>query len=185
MRDDEIQDAIKQPLDLLVISDSICKYLKLDLINPARENKLTCRPGAKIPEVRQALISIQSQYQINKLVIHVMTNQIPDETPEDIARQMIEFIDEIKSNMPETELFISSVLPKCHWTWLKGINCLNKIIWDACISHNFYVIQHLNFVNRGRINIDLFCDDALHLSHLGVKQMGMDIKNYLGRYRAN
>ena len=183
--DDEIQDMIKQPLDLLVISDSICKHLKLDLINPGRENKLICRPGAKIAEVRQALVSIQSQYQINKLVIHLMTNNIPNEAPEDIARQMVDFIDEIKSNMPETKLFISSVLPKCHWTWLEGINCLNKIIWDACISRNVYVIQHLNFANRGRIIIDLFCDDKLHLSHLGVKQMGMDIKNYLRGYRAN
>ena len=107
--DDDYEDNennLKQPLDTLLISDSICKHINLDLINPGKSNKLVCCPGAKISEIREALIGQFTHYTTKNLVIHVMTNHVPKESPDKIASEMLEFIDEIKSNMPKSNLYI-------------------------------------------------------------------------------
>ena len=174
---EEDENPIKEPLDMLVISDSICRHLNVDLVNPGSKNKLICRPGAKIDEIRSALINFEAHYAINKLVIHVMTNNIPDEAPEEIAREMSEFIDDIKTNMPRTKLFVSLVLPKYHPSWLKGINRLNALIFNASRRLDFHVIQHPQFAERGHVNDALFAGDRLHLNRLGIKQLGVDIKH--------
>ena len=176
---EDSESTLKQPLDFLFIGDSICKHLSVDLVNPGGQNKLICRPGAKIPEIREALSSIHTQYKVDKLAVHVATNHIPQETPRDVARELIEFIDEIKSNMPETHLFISLILPKFNHHWLKGINCINREIVDASLRMDFDIIQHPYFSSRGHINDSLLANDGVHLSRLGVKQFGMDIKRGL------
>ena len=177
--DDNHGNTVKEPLDMLVISDSICRHLDVNLVNPGGKNKLICRPGAKIEEIRNALINFEAHYDINKLVVHVMTNHIPDEAPADIAREMLDFIKDIKTNMPKTKLFISLALPKINASWLEGINCLNSQIFDARHRCGFHVIQHPYFAERGYINEALLAGDKIHLSRLGVKQLGVDIKHCL------
>ena len=175
---DDIEDenSVKQPLDMLILSDSICRHLNVDLINPGGSNKHICRPGAKIDELKDALINFESHYEVGKLVVHVMTNHIPEETPTDIAREMLEFVKDIKLNMPVTKLFVSLVLPKHNPGWLEGINCLNQQIYNASRKMGFDVIQHPNFAGRGCINSDLLARDGIHLSRQGIKQLGVDFK---------
>ena len=177
--DIENEKVIKEPLDMLIISDSIGRHLNVDLINPGGKNKLICRPGAMIEEIQNALINIESQYDIATLVIHVMTNHIPDEEPAEIAKEMLEFLDDIKLNMPNTNVFVSLVLPKINSFWLRGINCLNKKIFDAHSRYGFNVIQHPHFASTGHINEALLARDLIHLSRDGVKQLGVDIKRSL------
>ena len=129
------------------------------------------------------MVNFESQYDIDKLVVHVMTNNIPDETPAEIAREMLQFIEDIKVNMPKTKLFISLVLPKYNRSWLEGINCLNTKIFDASRRIGFHAIQHPYFAGRGDINEALLAGDKIHLSRLGVKQLGVDIKFNLGNYQ--
>ena len=170
-----------QPLDLLIVSDSICKHVDTNLVNPGKPSKLICRPGAKIPEIKEALIGVQSQYQVSKLVIHAMTNHIPNETPNEISEKMLNFIDEVRQNMPKTQIFVSLVLPKYDNSFLEGINYLNYQICEASSNAGYNVIQHPYFASRGNVNTDLLARDGLHLSRLGVKQIGMDIKRALER----
>ena len=181
--DDDLDNTQKEPLDLLVISDSICHHLDVDLINPGGKNKLICRPGAKIEDLRNVLISFESGYKIEKLIVNVITNHIPDETPSEIARGMLEFTEDIKRNMPETTLFVSLVLPKYSSSWLKGINCLNKHICDASRRDGFHIIQHPYFAGMGSINEALLAWDKIHLSRMGIKQLGVDFKSCLSYYK--
>ena len=169
-------DEVKQPLDMLIIGDSICRYLNVDLINPGGNNKLICRPGAKIGEIKEALINFESQYTVDKLIVHVMTNHIPEDTPTGIAKEMLGFVDDIQLNMPDTDLYISLVLPKYDASWLEGINDLNLQIHNESRRLGFSVIQHPQFAKRGHINNDLLSRDRIHLSRQGIKQLGIDIK---------
>ena len=111
-----------------------------------------------------------------------MTNHIPDESPKDIVHEMLDFILEIKRNMPRTNIYISLILPKHDNSWLPGINYINKQICEASFEIGFRVIQHSYFATRGYINSDLISRDGVHLSRLGIKQLGMDIKRALKSY---
>ena len=177
--DDDDTGSLKQPLDFLLIGDSICKHINVDLVNPGGQNKLICRPGAKIPEIREALKSIKTQYAIDKVALHIATNHVPDESPREVAKKVIDFIDEIKINMPKSQLFVSLVLPKYNNSWLEGINCINQQIFDASLRMGFKVIQHPYFSNGGQISDTLLARDMIHLSRLGVKQFGVDLKHSL------
>ena len=155
----------------------------MDLVNPGGSNKLICRPGAKIQEIKEALIDFESQYDVNRVVVHVATNHVPQEAPQKIAQELLEFIDDIKLNMPKTHVFISLVLPRHGQNWLGGINRLNHLIVDASHRMKFNVIQHPDFASRGFINEDLLAGDKLHLSRLGIKQLGADIKQSLRNHK--
>ena len=99
------------------------------------------------------------------------------------SREMLEFIDDIKLNMPKNNIFVSLVLPKIDSSWLDGINCLNMQIVDASRRRGFNVIQHPYFACRGHINEALLAGNRIHLSRLGIKQLGVDIKYSLRSHR--
>ena len=62
-----IKNSEKTTKDMVIVGDSIVKYLKLDLMNPGKENKLFCFPGANIQRIRNELVEIDSQYAIKNL----------------------------------------------------------------------------------------------------------------------
>ena len=104
------ENSIKTKLDLAIVGDSIVKYLKLELMNPGKENKLFCFPGANILKIRNELVDINSKYDINKLVLHVSSNCIPQDNPLVIFTKFKILLRDIKTYMPNTTVFIIIII---------------------------------------------------------------------------
>ena len=166
----------KEELDLVICGDSIVKSIQPDLINPGKDNKLICLPGGKISHIRKAVIELSKSHTVKHLVLHVASNDTSSDPPAVVIRNMRSLIKEIKHNMPTTTLHISAVLPKINSSWLRGLNEINKGLYESEIEMGYCFIQHPKFASQGHIDDSLYSGDAIHLNKRGVAQLAIDIK---------
>ena len=167
-------------IDFALCGDSVIKWIDIDSINPGGVNKKVCLPGARLDRIRESVLNLHSNYDIKRLAIHGGTNLIPDEAPIQVALQIIEFLGEVKSLMPTTELFFSAILPKINDSFSPGINEINYLVFNACKTLGIKFIQHSRFSRHGCIQVSLYTlADLIHLNRRGVQQLLYDIKSSL------
>ena len=183
--DEESQISVQEweTLDFVCLGDSLIKWLPVEEINPGHSNKKVCLPGAKIANIRDALDELNNDYNIKNLYLQVGSNEIPDKTPFEVARELTAFLTEIKLYMPDTKLYVSTIIPKIDSSYLPGINEINYLLCGSCNTLGIVLIQHQAFGNRGVINHKLYAYDQIHLNRIGIKYLANDIKKLANSFR--
>ena len=95
----EVKHDQKDVLDLLVIGDSLVRHVDVNKINENGTNKLICIPGGKIQDIRRKLIDTNNSFNIQKLVLCVGSNHIPDEPPDILSRNLLEFVSDVRKHI--------------------------------------------------------------------------------------
>ena len=169
-----IEPQPNEKLDLLVIGDSIVSHLDVDRLNPRGNNKLICKRGGKIEDIRDALMEETSSTKgMSHCIIHVGLNHAPEDPPHLLSAKLLSFLKEVRSNLPETSIHFSSILPKYGTEMLSGINFVNETVKRHRNLIGYSFIDHPDFA----WNTSLICKDGVHPSYKGVAQLAMDIKN--------
>ena len=163
-------------IDFACVGDSIVRWIDIDSINPGSHNKLVCRPGATIADIRNSLKEMEEDYTVKNLLVHVGCNEIPQVQPFEVARRLSSLLAEIKVYMPFTKVFVSGILPKLGPEFLPGINDVNFMLFNTCQMLGMSFIQHSAFCRRGEINFRLLAGDGIHLNRGGIKQFELEIK---------
>ena len=140
-------------------------------------------PGAKIVDVRNALIDLHDKYTIHNLYLQVGSNEIPEKDPYAVAGELSKFLAEIRLYLPHTKLFVSAVLPKIDSSYLPGINDINYLLCSACNYLGIVFVQHQTFCIQGRIRFDMFAFDQIHMNRHGIAQLENDIKALARSFR--
>ena len=180
---DEDEDE-KGSIDFLSLGDSLVRWVNVNKINPgSNSNKLVCRPGAKIMDIRACLEELDGHYDIRNLFINVGSNEIPENDPFEVATRLTSLLAEIKVQMPLTKVYVSAILPKLGPEYIPGINDINYLMFNNCKILDVVFVQHPEFCSRGYINFDLLAGDSIHLNRLGIQQFENDIKELVPSFR--
>lgn len=168
---------VKNKLDLLVIGDSIIKYVDADKLNPGGKNKLICLPGGTIQDIRDRLIEVSKHNFIDNLIINVGINHIPLESPLAIINQLKKFFKEIKNNLPNTRLLYSGITPKTSKPLSRTISLINDELFKSSRNIGFKIIFHTRFFEE-EINSNLLAKDRIHLNKHGVAVFASTLKYF-------
>ena len=166
----------KKEVDVCLIGDSIIRHVDLDRINPGKHNLKICKPGGTVENAHNDIKSAFHNNKIKRLIICTGTNLIPKQKPVFVLKELITLIEDVRFNMPDTQIFISSILPKHGTTYASGINYVNRKLNEASKFYNFDFIFNLQFQSEGKQNSTMFAQDQLHLSKRGVAQLAMNFK---------
>ena len=151
--------------------------LDVNRINPgSKNNKLVCKPGATIMDIRSSLKELEGQYEIKKLFLNIGSNEIPQNEPFEVARRLSSLLAEINVHMPFTNVYVSAVLPKLGPMYIPGINDVNYMVCNTCEMLDMVFVSHPAFCRRGIINFDLLAGDSIHLNRRGIRQLENEIK---------
>lgn len=169
----------KNKYDLLIIGDSIVKYVDPEKINPGGRNKLICIPGGTLPDIRNALIQESKDNYIDSLILNLGTNHLPVESPISISENISNFCAEIRQKLPNTRLLLSGILPKSSEHYTPSISFINNRLFKASKNYRFKLIMHKKFFHEdGSINFSLLSKDKIHLNKHGVAVFGSTLKYF-------
>ena len=174
--EDEEEEIEKEVLELLCLGDSIIKWMNIDAIKSNAHTKKVCLPGAKIVDIREALIDLADSYTIKNIYLHVGSNEIPAKSPYEVTEELASFLAEIGISMPSTKVYLSAVLPKIDENYLSGINQINYVLCSICNTIGMIFVQHPFFCWDGQIDWALYAHDGIHLNRRGIAQLTADIK---------
>lgn len=158
---------------LLVLSDSIAKYVKL------RNGEVMAFRGANIGELTgQIKYHKGSISNFNQLIIHVGTNDIYNLTVDQFKSAYCNLISIVKSYFPHIKFGMSSILPRPvdFNDTNKKICSINQNLEALCMKYDVHFIHsHRRFLKFGKPLVELFAvrDGGLHLNFEGTRQLGL------------
>lgn len=164
-----------------VISDSICKY-----VNQLYDTEVHAYPGKRIEDIYHKILSKEidvSKYWV--IVIHASSNNLSDDTIENVLQYFRKIVDLIKRNNKYVHVVVSAIIPKLfdeeslqkkriNWNnelrvMCKATNCHFIETWKKFENFN----QHLK---RIVFMEELYTKkDGIHLNEAGTKVL----KDYL------
>ena len=120
-----------------------------------------------------------------------INDMVGNTTAEQVAQHVITLIEHIRSQAPQTQLFVESILPidetDGRWKTLAGrtddIPFANMLIKAYCETHDITFIDIFSRMTRGRSN-QLRAElsgDGLHLTEQGYRVWAFELKKYINR----
>ena len=149
-------------LELVSFRDSITKYIipenvcKCDLQHAVNLSK----SGAKVKGIYKQLSLFQEEYkdtQVKNIIIHVGTNHLSRDNPDDTATKIYKLLVRIQYQFPDTVIFYSGIPPKFGKTSFGDINYINESAFNLCArSQKMQFISHNSFAVNGPLKESLF-----------------------------
>uniref|UniRef100_A0AAX7U0Y4 SGNH hydrolase-type esterase domain-containing protein n=1 Tax=Astatotilapia calliptera TaxID=8154 RepID=A0AAX7U0Y4_ASTCA len=161
------QPSVAPPLSTLVLGDSIVRNMRM-------RGALTLSfPGATVVDIVDRIPNILASHpQVNRLIIHIGTNDIPKQQSELLKLDFLELFSLL--GQLQVSAFISGPTPTCG----RGIGRFSRLLslntWlsSACVSHG------VGFIN----NFDAFWErrhllgaDGLHLNAWGRRLLSANL----------
>ena len=111
--------------------------------------------------------------QPDELILHMRTNNIRDDDPRKVAQGIVNVAFQIEQNLPNTNIFISSILLRSDKSLSDKIIDTDKILRLLCKSKGCPFLDHRN--------IDMSCLNrrGLHLNRKGSNQLTKDFDKHL------
>ena len=98
-------------LKLLIIGDSIVRFIDAKKITNHRNSETISISGGKIENIPERINELASKYDIENIIFHIGTNHIPRENPDDVTLKLINLLEETQRKLPNTRLHFSAILP--------------------------------------------------------------------------
>uniref|UniRef100_A0AAX7UZR1 SGNH hydrolase-type esterase domain-containing protein n=1 Tax=Astatotilapia calliptera TaxID=8154 RepID=A0AAX7UZR1_ASTCA len=159
--------SVAPPLSTLVLGDSIVRNVRM-------RGALTLSfPGATVVDIVDRIPNILASHpQVNRLIIHIGTNDIPKQQSELLKLDFLELFSLL--GQLQVSAFISGPTPTCgrgigHFSRLLS---LNTWLSSACISHGVGFINNFDAFWERR---HLFGADGLHLNAWGRRLLSANL----------
>ena len=120
-----------------------------------------------------------------------INDMVGNTTSEQVANRVISLIEAIRSQSPQTTLFVQSILPinetDGRWRTLEGrtddIPFANMLIKAYCESHDITFVDIFPRMTRGRSNMmrPELTNDGLHLTEQGYRVWAFELKKYINK----
>ncbi|KAF7662314.1 hypothetical protein LDENG_00238990 [Lucifuga dentata] len=154
----------QHPVTTLVIGDSIIRNVKISSAIAC------CVPGATVHDIEvKAMEILANEPDINKVIVHVGTNDICKEQSE---KGVYEHVQCFEKNWKH--VYISGPIPSCGC----GVGCFSRLLarhtWllSACAAHNVAFIDNFNLFWE---SCQLFRADGIHPNWSGAKLLAENI----------
>ena len=174
----------REKCDLLLIGDSIVKYVDLDKYDQLGMSYMNvCIPGARSQAIRSRIVELNLKYSFGHVIVHVGSNYLPRTSSFYAARKVTELLIGVKEIMPDTIVDFSPILPKIGPEMLVTIHSVNRWIIEEVRDHGIgYVVTTIGtrFGTSYDADKSFICWDGTHLSYAGVEAYEYGILEHLG-----
>ena len=120
-----------------------------------------------------------------------INDMVGNTSAEEVAQHVIKLIEAIRTQAPQTQLFVQSILPidetEGRWRTLAGrtddIPFANMYIKAYCETHHITFIDIFHHMTRGRSNQlrTELSGDGLHLTEQGYRVWAFELKKYVNQ----
>ena len=152
----------------LVIGDSMVKNIDSEKLETAAKQKTVCHSysGATVEQIHQKIEEYWNEdHNYHRVVIHVGTNYLPHEKPEEVAKKMETLITKVQTHANEVA---ASIVIRRYDNKVRASNIThyNNLLHQLCIKHNVTYIDN-DCIDRSMLN-----GSNLHLNKHGDKSLG-------------
>ena len=178
---EEEQPKNRENFELLILGDSITKYVIPSVIAKCHESQALNYSigGSKVRGAYDQIRRFHAEHEnanVNTIILHIGTNHLPRDKPEDTARKICKLMNHIRKEFPQTRILYSAILPKFNRSFNSIINYVNNEIFEFCmLDKQMSFIQHNTFAVNHNLNSRLYSKDNLHPNNLGLRQLAKDI----------
>ena len=151
----------------MIVGDSILNCIEESKLSKARHIRVQPIPGGKIDDVKENLNDFLHE-ELQKLIIHVGTNNAMTDTPKEIFEKLILLKHQNKSILPKCVVTISNLIMKTDEPKaFKTNEEINRLIKPA----------NINFVENSNIKGKQLGKRGLHLNIQGNKMFARNLLN--------
>ena len=164
-------------VNVAVIGDSMVKHLNPSKLRKGTKHNINVQTfsGANVADMRyfvRPAISRSPDY----LLLHVGTNDLKRQTPQQIAGSISTLCQEIAKDSPNTKVVLSEVITRSDDSSLNPkIKELNYKLPQVCQNNNWGLLNHNN------ITADYLNPYGLHLNEQGTAKLAKNIIEYFKR----
>ena len=165
----------KRGKSVAIISDSMCKHIKLDELNRGMENKQAFKRiflGATPADINHYCVRTLEREHPDIVVFHAGTNSLGANTPFSIARDLVECVDTCKKRGCDT-VFVSGVVDRPDFS--DDVTALNNILYQWSFLHGY------TFIHNSNVGNDCLARDKLHLNYKGAQRVGANFRRALNK----
>ena len=158
-----------------IISDSMCKHIKLDALNRSLENKTAYKKiflGATPADISHYCVRTLEEDSPDIAILHAGTNSIGKVDPFVIAKDLMKCVERCKSQGCST-VFVSGIVDRPDFS--TEVSTLNNILFHWSFLHGY------TFIYNENIRYDCLARDGLHLNHRGVLRLGANFRRALNK----
>ena len=170
----------KSSKEVLILGDSMVKHIDEKNISRAAKMKSSCKTysGATVEKLQDHLESewCNDGEHYEAIVLHVGTNNLPDEEADAVANKMESLI--IKAKNHADNVGVSSVVRRYDYQVLPSkITSLNNSLQQLCTKHQ------VSFIDNRNIDKSLLNKSNSHLNRNGDRVLGQAFCSYLKSLR--
>ena len=155
---------------LLVIGDSMVKHIERQKIKRAAgcRSAVHSYSGARVEHISQKIKEHWSEdEEYDAIILHVGTNNLVSEEPEEVATKMNTLIEHVKDHAKS--IAISSVIKRYdNRVPASKITRFNYLLKDLCTKH----ASNISFLSNDHIDRSLLNRSNLHLNQQGDRALG-------------
>ena len=162
----------ERKLKITVIGDSQLRYLDgTRLTNNHHEVHVVADPGARIAKMKnQRRLEPDSDV----IIVHAGTNNLKSATPIQLSNEIIETLDDIKSNNPGAQVVFSSIFKRSDELHLNA-----KVIQTNKILKEKLLLQGYDLIDNDNILFTNLAKDGLHINQGGLRKFAGNISKYI------
>lgn len=113
-------------------------------------------------------------------VLHSLCNEIQDKSPETCTQDISETVDLIEQKFKDMKVLVSLGLPRSDTALNRKIEKTNVLIKEKLSNKsNIYLCDNTNLFYRGAAQHGILNTDGLHLSSIGTRKLGKNLKDAL------
>ena len=162
--------------NVAIVGDSMLKHLNPTQLRRSTRSfntQIKTFPGAKVSDMEYYVKPTLART-LDHLILHVGTNDVRQSTPQEITNAISMLGQQIKKELPTTNLAISEVITRNDDPSLNTkITELNTKLSQVCTNNKWKIITHRN-ISSEHLN-----PYGLHLSKQGTAKLAQNFTNYL------
>ena len=122
---------------------------------------------------------------VSYIILHVGTNNIPKDKPNDIADGLLHLTKMIHQRAPNAKIVLTGLLPRQKKNYIEKILLVNKILEEKLEDRDYILFLKPDddwlIPNTYTLKQDYYYHDKLHLSELGYQKFASYIKNIMSQ----
>ncbi len=142
--------------------------------------------GDKTTDILEQMYERVYRYHPTDIFLQISTNDINfDRGTDDIYEDIIEIIENIREELPDTTIYVESLYP-CRGTWAENDRNdkrkeINKLLEEYCHEHDMIYIDMYPILKEsdGEEISEQYVKDGLHLNDKGYELISNELRKYM------
>ncbi|CAB4040800.1 Transposon Ty3-G Gag-Pol poly [Paramuricea clavata] len=164
------QDESSKKRSVVLIGDSMIKNIQGWKLS-TKDKHVVARtfPGSTVEDMSDYCKPFTRQNP-EKIILHVGTNNVVNDTPTNVATKITNLAKKIKKDLPSTKIAISGLICRKDEKLNNNIKQVNDVLKKSCNSNNWKLISNHNIGN------DMINGSGVHLNRKGVYTFASNLK---------